>query len=80
MKGYSVYHSIQQLKEHPNPRTYEAVPELPMGKQVQVDFGELNLKRPTGSTVKIYAAAFLLSHSSYVASQADEIIKINRRS
>lgn len=27
------------LPKHADKRTYEAVPELPMGKQVQVDFG-----------------------------------------
>ena len=28
------------IKKQPEPRSYEAVPERPMGKQVQVDFGE----------------------------------------
>lgn len=55
-------HNIRKQK---NPRTYEAVPELPMGKQVQVDFGETNLKNSTGGHTKVYCAAFLLSHSRY---------------
>ena len=46
-------------------RTYEAVPELPMGKQVQVDFGESSMKNTHGSYTKVYAVAFLLSHSRY---------------
>ena len=44
---------------------HEAVPELPMGKQIQVDFGEMNLKNASGGYTKVYCAAFLLSHSRY---------------
>ncbi len=54
------------LRKHPNARTYEAVPELPMGRQVQVDFGETYLRTASGTSVKVYAAAFLLSHSRYM--------------
>lgn len=62
---------VRELREehnickHKNLRTYEAVPELPMGKQVQVDFGEIHLKNSTGGHTKVYCAAFLLSHSRY---------------
>ena len=54
------------LRKHPYARSYEAIPELPMGKQVQVDFGETYLKNAKGKKVKVYAAAFLLSHSRYM--------------
>jgi len=46
-------------------RQYEAVPELPMGFQTQVDFGEIWLKRSNGSKVKVYCFAMVLSHSRY---------------
>jgi len=53
------------LLKHPNPRDYEAVPELPMGQQVQVDFGQATLKNVDGGWTKVYVAAFLLSRSRY---------------
>ncbi|MBM7573734.1 IS21 family transposase [Aquibacillus albus] len=46
-------------------RQYEAVPELPMGQQVQVDFGETIQKDAQGKKIKMYFVAFLLSHSRY---------------
>lgn len=46
-------------------RQYEAVPELPMGFQAQVDFGEIWLKRFNGSKIKMYCFAMVLSHSRY---------------
>ena len=53
------------LKKSPNPRDYEAVPELPMGQQMQVDFGKKNLHNITGGTTAVYVAAFVLAHSRY---------------
>lgn len=53
------------LRKHPNPRDYEAVPELPMGQQLQVDFGQISLKNVDGGMTKVYVAAFLLAHSRY---------------
>ncbi|WP_256439067.1 DDE-type integrase/transposase/recombinase [Sediminibacillus dalangtanensis] len=47
------------------PRTFEALPELPKGKQIQVDFGELKVKNSEGKTVKLYVIVFVLSHSRY---------------
>lgn len=44
-------------------RQYEAVPELPMGYQAQVDFGEIWLKDIEGKRVKVYAFAMVLTHS-----------------
>lgn len=46
-------------------REYEAVPDLPMGLQVQVDFGERWQKNEHGQSIKIYVVAFVLSHSRY---------------
>ncbi|MFS0577534.1 IS21 family transposase [Sporosarcina sp. 179-K 3D1 HS] len=46
-------------------RSYEAVEELPKGKQMQVDFGELKVKTSEGKTTKLYVIAFVLSHSRY---------------
>ncbi len=53
------------LRKAPNPRDYEAVPELPMGQQLQVDFGEKWLKNVNGGRTKVYAAAFVLAHSRF---------------
>ena len=51
------------LKKAVNPRDYEAVPELPLGQQVQVDFGQLLMPNVDGGQTRVYAAAFLLSAS-----------------
>ncbi len=53
------------LPKQENQRQYEAVPELPMGFQAQVDLGERWLKRIDGSKVKVYCFAMVLSHSRY---------------
>lgn len=45
------------LRKHPNARTYEAVPELPMGMQVQADFGEKYLSTATGAWVKVFSSS-----------------------
>lgn len=58
-----------RLPRHPNPRSYEAVAELPMGQQMQVDFGQITLKNVEGGSTKVYVAAFLLSHSRYKYAQ-----------
>lgn len=47
-------------------RHYEAVSELPAGKQMQVDFGEIIVKRAlTDSRIKLYCIGFVLSHSRF---------------
>ncbi|MBP2898910.1 IS21 family transposase [Escherichia coli] len=46
-------------------RQYEAVEELPMGRQMQVDFGETKLRHPEGHLVKLWFITFVLSHSRY---------------
>src|SRR5690625_3425221 len=46
-------------------RLYGTVEELPAGKQIQVDFGETSVYKEFGQKVKLFAAAFSLSHSRY---------------
>ncbi len=57
-------------KEHNIPkeleiRQYEAIDELPMGKQMQVDFGEKKVTNTDGKVITLYAMCFVLSHSRY---------------
>lgn len=53
------------LKKAVNQRDYEAVQDLPMGQQMQVDFGEKWMKNVDGKRVKVYTSAFVLAHSRY---------------
>lgn len=53
------------LPKAPCTRQYEEVPELPMGYQAQVDFGEIWLSKCDGSKIKVYCFAMVLSHSRY---------------
>ncbi|WP_071461301.1 IS21 family transposase [Bacillus massilinigeriensis] len=46
-------------------RDHEAVEELPMGMQVQVDWGETKVKTSLNREVKLYFISFVLSHSRY---------------
>lgn len=46
-------------------RSYEGVDELPMGQQLQVDFGMMRVENSEGKMVKIYVIAFVLSHSRH---------------
>lgn len=46
-------------------REYIAVPELPMGKQAQVDFGEITLLNENKENIKLYVFLMVLSHSRY---------------
>lgn len=46
-------------------RHYEAVEDPPMGKQMQVDFGETKLRHQEGHLVKVRFITFVLSHSRY---------------
>ena len=56
------YYRIPKVKVQ---RTYSVVPELPMGKQAQVDFGQTTVKNRQGENKKLYFIAFVLSHSRY---------------
>jgi len=50
-------------------RDYEAVESLPMGSQMQVDFGETKQKHPEGHFVKLWFITFVLSHSRHKYAQ-----------
>ena len=62
---------VRELREkHHIPKTltfrsYEALEELPKGQQMQVDFGEMKIKTFEGKWKKLYAIAFVLSHSRF---------------
>lgn len=60
--------SIRKEHDIPKPdhsRQYEAVDELPMGKQGQVDMGEISLMTESGRHRKVYCFAMVLSSSRY---------------
>lgn len=44
-------------------RQYEAVDELPAGKQGQVDMGEISVETTSGRFKKVYCFGMVLSHS-----------------
>lgn len=46
-------------------RQYEAADDPPMGKQMQVDFGEKKVLNSEGKEVTLYAMCLVLSHSRY---------------
>jgi len=46
-------------------RSYEAVPEVPLGQQIQVDFGQTEQLTPDGEKVKLRFIAFVLVNSRY---------------
>ena len=52
-------------KSKTNLRPYSAVPELLMGQQIQVDWGQTKQKTSENKQVKLYFIAFVLSHSRY---------------
>lgn len=55
-------YSIPKTKEK---RVYQTVPELPMGQQAQVDFGQTQQKKRDGKKVTLNFISFVLSHSRY---------------
>lgn len=46
-------------------RQYEAIADPPMGKQMQVDFGQKWVYKESGEKIQLYAICFVLSHSRY---------------
>jgi transposase len=46
-------------------RDYEAVPDPPMGQQMQADFGQTQTSMEDGQPVKLWFITFVLSHSRY---------------
>jgi len=68
LRNYIIYLiDINQLKFNEKIRMYKKVPELPYGKQLQIDFGE----HKTRSGLKLYIFAAVLSRSrfKYIAFQ-----------
>lgn len=55
-------HNLPRINVH---RQHHPVEELPPGKQAQIDFGEYNLRTSTGTRVKVFFFAFVLSQSRY---------------
>lgn len=53
------------IKKPVSARDYEAVDELPMGQQAQVDMGEVKIETTTGRHRKVYCFAMVLAHSRY---------------
>lgn len=62
LSSIRVKHSIPKLKHI---RQHEAVDDLPMGYQAQVDFGQIWLKTDKGNRIKLYCFSMVLSHSRY---------------
>ncbi|NLC67842.1 MAG: IS21 family transposase [Clostridiaceae bacterium] len=67
-----------------NSREYTAVDELPMGKQMQVDFGTIKVPKNTKGEIRLYVMCFVLSHSRYKYCEwqdrpfnTDDIIRIH---
>ncbi|MBU9674210.1 IS21 family transposase [Planococcus sp. CP5-4_YE] len=56
-----IYHIPKQTAE----RTFSAVPELPMGQQIQVDFGEKKVLTTKGTFKRLYFIGFVLAHSRF---------------
>jgi hypothetical protein len=65
----TVYNFVMWVRQQhniqiPDPqREYCIVPELPWGKQAQVDFGEYNMRDGQGKRVKVYFFTMVLSRS-----------------
>lgn len=51
------------IKKTPKGREYEAVDDPPMGKQSQVDMGEIILETPSGRGRKVYGFGMVMSNS-----------------
>lgn len=56
-----VYHIPKQILK----RDFITVPDLPMGLQVQVDFGQVRLPTTEGKYKRLYFVGFVLAHSRY---------------
>ncbi len=52
-------------KQTADSRQYQAVPDPPMGYQMQLDFGEKKVRTESGSWIKLYAFGSVLSNSRY---------------
>ncbi|WP_083391465.1 IS21 family transposase [Halobacillus karajensis] len=54
-----------RIEKETLPRNYEAIPDQPMGEQMQVDFGHTKQRTPDNQEVKLSFIAFVLSNSRY---------------
>ncbi|UOQ85764.1 IS21 family transposase [Gracilibacillus salinarum] len=54
-----------QIEKVTSPRDYEAIPDLPMGEQIQVDFGHTKQKTHDNRDEKLNFIAFVLANSRY---------------
>ncbi|MBQ6370651.1 MAG: IS21 family transposase [Firmicutes bacterium] len=54
-----------EIEKPENTRQYEAVEDLPMGAQAQVDMGEISLETPSGRHKKVYGFGMVMSHSRH---------------
>ena len=55
------YHIPKVVSE----REFSTVPELPMGQQIQVDFGQKRIPTTDGTYKRLYFIGFVLAHSRY---------------
>jgi transposase len=54
-----------KIAKETSPRDYEAIPDSPMGEQIQVDFGFTKQRTINNKEVKLSFIAFVLSNSRY---------------
>lgn len=54
-----------QIEKTKQTRQYEAIQQQPMGKQMQVDWGETKQKTVSKREIKLYFIAFVLAHSRH---------------
>nr|WP_227936010.1 IS21 family transposase [Alkalihalobacillus deserti] len=54
-----------KIAKETSPRDYEAIPDSPMGEQIQVDFGHTKQKTSDNKEAKLNFIAFVLSNSRY---------------
>lgn len=66
VRGYvSELRDIYHIPKVIRIRDHEAVEEIPIGQQIQVDWGEITVKNQEKKPVKLYFITFVLSHSRY---------------
>lgn len=63
-RNYMAYLRMSRKLTHKEERIYEPVPQLPMGKQMQVDFGQYQMRN--GQKFYIFAAVLSASRCRYV--------------
>ncbi|WP_445505875.1 IS21 family transposase, partial [Niallia sp. 03091] len=54
-----------EIPKETSSRDYQAIPDPPMGEQIQVDFGFKTVKNQYGKPVKLMFIVFVLAHSRY---------------